>query len=84
MSFTSLNFLIFVLFVVLAYYIVPQRIRWIVLLIASYCFYLLSSPKTFIFILFTTAVTFFGGKYIGEKNASYQKWLNETGKQLPR
>ena len=68
MAFTSFYFLIFIAAVVGCYYIVPQKVRWIVLLAASYAFYLISSPKTFVFILFTTVVTFFGGKYIGRLN----------------
>ena len=51
MSFTSFAFLVFVAIVVLAYYITPAKYRWIVLLLASYGYYLQASPKSFIFIL---------------------------------
>ena len=75
MAFTSLYFLIFVAAVTGCYYAVPQKSRWIVLLAASYVFYLISSPKTFIFILFTTVVTFFGGRYIGRLNTDHKEYL---------
>ena len=53
MAFTSLNFLIFALITVCLYYIIPRDWKWVVLLAASYTFYLLSSPKTFVFVLLT-------------------------------
>lgn len=84
MAFTSLYFLCFLAIVIGLYYAVPIKNRWIVLLLASYAFYLLSSPKTFVFLLFTTAVTFGGGKAIGKKNAAYQDWLNSPGVERTR
>ena len=68
MAFTSFYFLVFVLIVVFVYYVIPKAARWTVLLAASYVFYLISSPKTFVFVLFTTVITFLGGRYIGRKN----------------
>ena len=79
MAFTSLSFLIFALATVIAYYITPIRFRWVVLLTASYSFYLLSSPKTFVFVLLTTAVTFFGGRYISGCNDSHKTYIAEHG-----
>jgi len=79
MAFTSLSFLIFALATIIAYYIIPVRYRWVVLLAASYAFYLLSSPKTFVFVLLTTAVTYFGGRYIGGCNDSHKAYLAEHG-----
>ncbi|MCB6992376.1 MBOAT family protein [bacterium 210820-DFI.6.37] len=84
MAFTSLYFLIFVLAVVVFYYVVPKRIRWSVLLVASYVFYLLSSPRTFIFVLFTTVVTFTGGRAIGKRNAEYKAEIAKSGGALSR
>lgn len=84
MAFTSLYFLIFVAAVTGCYYAVPQKSRWIVLLAASYVFYLISSPKTFIFILFTTVVTFFGGRYIGRLNTEHKEYLEAHKSELSR
>lgn len=83
MSFTSFDFLIFLAVCVCLYYIVPVRYRWIVLLTASGAFYLLSSFKTFLFLVFTATVTFFGGKYIGKQNGAHKAYLKEHG-QLSR
>ena len=79
MSFTSISFLIFALATVTAYYIIPIRYRWVILLAASYAFYLLSSPNTFIFVLFTTAVTYAGGRWIGSCNDGHKAYLAEHG-----
>lgn len=84
MAFTSFYFLVFVLAVVCVYFAVPKTYRWGVLLLASYVFYLLSSPKTFLFLLFTTAVTFFGGKQISKKNTEYKDYIAQNGDSLSR
>ncbi len=78
MSFTSVAFLLFVVGTAVVYFLVPQKVRWIVLLLASYTFYLLSSPKTFIFVLITTVTTFFGGKKIGSYDATYKAYIEEN------
>ena len=54
------------------------------LLAASYVFYLISSPKTFVFILFTTVVTFFGGRYIGRLNTEHKEYLAAHKSELSR
>lgn len=40
MSFTSAEFIGFLLLTLAAYYLLPRRFQWIVLLVASYGFYL--------------------------------------------
>ena len=57
MAFTSVSFLLFALATVIAYYLTPTCYRWVVLLVASYLFYLLSSPKTFVFVIRLTTGT---------------------------
>lgn len=79
MSFTSFYFFVFLAVFVCAYYAAPIRFRWVVLLLASAAFYLLSSPKTFLFLLFTAVITFFGGRYIGEQNHRHKQYLSEHG-----
>ena len=84
MAFTSFAFLVFVTVVVGAYFTVPIKGRWLVLLAASYAFYLISSPKTFVFVLFTTIITFYGGKYIGEQNDNQKAYLAEHKNEMSR
>lgn len=84
MAFTSFYFLVFAALTAAVYYIAPVRSRWIVLLAASYAFYLISSPKTFVFVIFTTVITFFGGKYIARINAEHKEYLAEHKEQLSK
>lgn len=75
MAFTSFYFLVFAAAVVGVYFVVPKKGRWVVLLTAGYAFYLLSSPQTFVFVIFTTIVTFLGGRYIGDRNEEHRKYM---------
>ena len=84
MSFTSFAFLIFVGVVVLVYYLVPLKYRWIVLLAGSYFYYLQASAKSFVFILFTTIVTFYSAKYMGRADDEHKKYLAEHKEELTR
>ncbi|MCQ2546172.1 MAG: MBOAT family protein [Clostridia bacterium] len=84
MAFTSLNFLIFALATVILYYIIPVNFRWVVLLAASYAFYLISSPKTFVFVLLTTVITYLGGLYIGNCNAGHKAYMDEHKAEMSR
>jgi len=61
MSFNSLSFLIFLPIVVLLYWVLPQRFRWIMLLIASYVFYLSWNVWLIFLIVFTTAISYIAG-----------------------
>ena len=84
MAFTSFYFLVFAAAVVGVYFVVPKKGRWVVLLTAGYAFYLLSSPQTFVFVIFTTIVTFLGGRYIGDRNEEHRKYMEEHKAQLSR
>lgn len=72
MNFNSIEFLIFYCIVLLMYWIVPYKIRWILLLAASWYFYMSWNPKFLLLILSTTAVTFFCAREI-EKTESKRK-----------
>ena len=84
MAFTSFNFLVFVAVIVAAYYLTPIKGRWMTLLAASYAFYLISSPKTFVFVILTTVITFYGGRWIGMQNDAQQAYLAEHKDELSR
>ena len=56
MSYASIEFLLFVLVLVLIYYIFPKKHRYIVLLIGSLIFYYLFSGKYIIFILLLNSI----------------------------
>lgn len=84
MAFTSFNFLIFIILTILAYYITPIRYRWITLLVASYAYYYITSPKTVVFIVLTTVITFVGGILLDNANRKHKDYLAEHGAELTR
>lgn len=61
MLFNSIEFLIFLPIVFLLYWIIPQRFRWLLLLVASYFFYMYWNWKLVFLILFTTVVSYSSG-----------------------
>ncbi len=54
----SLAFSLFLLVTVLLYYIAPKQYQWVVLLLASIFFYILSGVQYLVFIVFSSLVAF--------------------------
>lgn len=72
MLFNSIQFMIFLPIVVFIYYIIPNKIRYIWLLIASYFFYMCWNPKYIILIMASTIVTYLSGiaiQYFKERDS---------------
>ena len=91
MSYTTINFLAFVAITMLVYFLFPLRKqKWIVLLAASYVFYLFAGYKYVAFILFTTVSTYLVALWIDKisqssKNAlkkNKQDWSREQKKKF--
>lgn len=61
MVFNSIHFMIFFPIVVLGYFIITQKYRWIWLLAASLYFYMSWNPKFVILILTTIIITYLSG-----------------------
>ena len=61
MLFNSLNFLVFFPLVLLAFFTVNDTRRWLVLLAASYVFYMAWRPEYAILLLVSTVVDFYAG-----------------------
>lgn len=72
MLFNSIDFLIFFPITVLAYYLLPHRVRYIWLLVASYYFYMQWNPAYVLLLLSSTSVTYIGGLIL-EKTESEKK-----------
>lgn len=64
MLFNSLAFAVFLPIVFLVYWALPQKYRWIVLLVSSYYFYMSWNVKYVVLILFTTGVSYAGAVLI--------------------
>ena len=67
MLFNSMAFLIFLPIVFALHWLVPQKYRCLVLLLASYYFYMSWNPKYVILILTTTVVSYFSGIIIEKR-----------------
>lgn len=64
MLFNSYDFLVFFPIVVLVYFIIPKKIRYIWLLIASYYFYMGWNAKYALLLLISTFVTYLSGLFM--------------------
>lgn len=64
MLFNSVAFLIFFPVVTLLFYVIPHKFRWVILLAASYYFYMSWDASLIILILGTTAVSYISGLII--------------------
>ncbi len=73
MLFNSLAFLVFFPLVTLAYYLLPHRFRWILLLAASCYFYMAFVPEYILILAVTIGVDFFAGLMIARAQG-VQKW----------
>lgn len=75
MIFNSLEFLIFLPIVVLLHYLIPLKYRWIMLLIASYYFYIYWDASLIVLIVFTTLVSYASSLLIHRTNSKALKKL---------
>ena len=64
MAFNSINFFLFFPIVVLIYYIIPYKVRYIWLLIASYYFYIAWNPVFVLLMFAATFISYIGGIFI--------------------
>ena len=77
MNILSIKFLVFFSVLILGYYIVPSKYRWIVLLAGSYVFYAMGNRKWLLLILFTTIQTFFAARILGKMNLRIKEELKQ-------
>ena len=64
MLFNSYQFLIFFPIVVLIYYVLPDRIKYLWLLVTSYYFYICWNAKYALWIFTSTVITYISGLII--------------------
>lgn len=73
MLFNSVSFAIFLPIVFLVYWVLPQNKKWILLLLASYYFYMSWNPKYVVLILLTTTVSYFAALGIEKAKNTKEK-----------
>ncbi|HEX2946904.1 MAG TPA: MBOAT family O-acyltransferase [Clostridia bacterium] len=75
MIFNSLQYALFISLIVILYFILPQRTRWIFLLAASYFFYVCFDARYALLLLFSTVITFFSALLLHTARNQRQKVL---------
>ena len=77
MLFNSFEYLLFLPLVVALYFTIPVKWRWLMLLVASYFFYMCWKAEYAILILFTTVVDYFVALKLGSEPSRKKKkrWL---------
>lgn len=72
MLFNSIDFLIFFPIVLMIYFLIPNKIKYLWLLVASYYFYMCWNAKYALLILFSTVITYISGLLI--EKVKHQPW----------
>ena len=74
MLFNTIDFVIFLIIVVIVYYAIPtNRWRKLFLLVASYYFYACWNVAFLVLLLFDTAVSYTAGRLMADRETAYQK-----------
>ena len=68
MLFNSISFIIFFPIVVLFYFVIPHRFRWMWLLLTSYYFYMSWNPRYALLLAVSTVITYASGLLIDKSN----------------
>ena len=76
MNLISIRFAIFSAVLLALYYRISQKWQWVVLLAASFCFYLCAGTESLFFILFTILTTYFCARCIGRNQARLNRFLS--------
>lgn len=84
MALNSLPFLLFLAAVTAVYYIIPKKFQWVVLLIASYGFYLSAGIKNVVYIIGTTLFTYMAGLIMQRMRDNFQTKLSSLGENVTR
>lgn len=73
MLFNSLEFLIFLPIVVILFFSTTQRFRWVILLVASYYFYMSWNPAYIVLIVFSTLIDYLAGRKISSSKSQFTR-----------
>ena len=66
MIFNSFHYLLFLPLVTFLYYVLPVRYRWLLLLVASYYFYMVWEPIYILLIVLSTLIDYYCGLKMGD------------------
>ncbi len=75
MLFNSVHFAIFFPIVVTLYFVIPYKFRWVLLLIASYYFYMAWIPVYVLLLIASTVVDYISGLLLDKTEKEYRRKL---------
>jgi D-alanyl-lipoteichoic acid acyltransferase DltB (MBOAT superfamily) len=84
MLFTSFAFVAFAAITALLYFVVPGRIQWCVLLLASYIFYLFAGWEYVFFLIYTTTVTYLTARLMQKRADEEKAYLDSMRDQMDK
>ena len=84
MQFTSVSFLLFAAVLLAAYYLIPKKLQWMLLLSASWFFYLWAGLEYAAFMLFTTVSTYGFTVWMAVRLQKQDAYLKEHKTDLSR
>ena len=73
MLFNSYEFLYFFLAVTSLYFLLPHKLRWMLLLAASCFFYMFFKPEYILILAFTIIIDYYAGIYIEKQTEKSKK-----------
>lgn len=82
MLFNSIDFLVFFPIVCLCYFIIPQRIKYLFLLICSYIFYMSWNPEYALLMLTSTVITYASGLLIASAEKTEDEKIRVRRKKI--
>ncbi|MBP1754258.1 MAG: algI [Firmicutes bacterium] len=84
MLFTSYRFILFILILFILYYIIPKKLQWMLLLLASYLFYSIAGLRYLIYIATTTLSTYLISLRLNQLQSEQSSFLKEQKDSLDR
>jgi alginate O-acetyltransferase complex protein AlgI len=75
MLFNSIHFLIFFIIVTAAYFLIPHKFRWFLLLASSCYFYMFFIPVYILILAFTIIIDYFAGIFLEQTKGRSKKWF---------
>lgn len=82
MTYTSLIFALFCLVLILAYYLVPKKFQWVILLVGSVVFYLFSGVKYILYVVVTAFTTYITAILTNKNKKEFAEKLPELKQTL--
>ncbi|MGB1296117.1 MAG: MBOAT family O-acyltransferase [Flavobacteriales bacterium] len=73
MLFNSIEFLIFLPTILILYFAIPSKYRWVLLLLGSYAFYMFWKVEYLALIVFSTVLDFFLGRKMGDLSTKKER-----------